>query len=142
MEDFALDFLVDGRMTDEEVNAISVLGCAHIGDAVYELLTRKYLILHGLTTNTKLHSATTAIVCCQAQATAYEKLLPVLNEKELSWLKRGRNTSVNSVPKNATHAQYAKATAVETLFGVLYLKGELERINELYNHILEEKHAL
>ena len=56
--------------------------------------------------------------------------------------RRGRNTRLNSIPKHATHEQYAKATGLETLFGALYLSGQTERINTLFTGIMEDLNAI
>ena len=74
-----------------------------------------------------------------AQADFAEKILPVLNEEERGVYRRGRNTRVNSVPKNADRAQYHAATGLEALFGWLYLNGCHERLNELFAIIMEEE---
>lgn len=125
-------------MTLQEVNRISILGLAHIGDGVYELLTRTYLCTHGVTAVQAMHKKAVSMVKAPAQATAAEKLLPMLNEDELAVYKRGRNAHVNSVPQHAELAQYHAATGLEALFGWLYLQGETDRINRLYAAITEE----
>lgn len=129
-------------MSPAQINAMSALALAHIGDAVFELLVRTQLCFSGGTTNAALHRNTVARVCAPAQAALTEKLLPLLTEEELAFYKRGRNTHPHAVPKNATPAQYAKATGLETLFGALYLSGRRERIAELFAAVTEEDHAL
>ena len=130
------------QMDTQEINAVSNLGLAHIGDCVYELLVRSYIITHGRQTNGGLHRATIRFVCAPAQARAMELLLPLLDEEELAVYKRGRNSKVNSVPKNADINQYHAATGLECLFGWLYLNGRHQRINELFAVIVEkEEHA-
>ncbi|NCC68952.1 MAG: ribonuclease III, partial [Clostridia bacterium] len=84
------------EMTKDELGTISVLGLAHIGDAVYELLTRAKLCAHGKRTSRSLHRDTVARVCACAQAAAAEKLEPQLNEEERNVYRRGRNAKVNS----------------------------------------------
>ncbi len=64
-----------------------------------------------------------------------------LTEEELAVFKRGRNAKVNSVPKNADISEYHSATGLETLFGFLYLKGERDRIDELFALIVEGNYA-
>lgn len=120
------------KLPDAEVNAMSMLGLAHIGDAVYELLTRTMLCSDGVTKASELHKMTVARVNAPAQAQAMQRILPSLSDTELAVYKRGRNTKVNSVPQKADIAQYHAATGLEALFGWLYLKGERERIEELY----------
>lgn len=123
------------------VNAISSLGLAHIGDAVYEILVRTMLIGDGLSTGAHLHHDTTQLVCAPAQAQAADKLLPQLTEEELGFFRRGRNAAVKHIPKNATRAQYSKATGLEALFGALYLLGRKDRISCLFQIIMEDTHA-
>lgn len=125
-------------MTLQEVNRISILGLAHIGDGVYELLTRTYLCTHGVTAVQAMHKKAVSMVNAPAQAAAMEKLLPLLTEDEMALYKRGRNAHVNSVPQHAELSQYHAATGLEALFGWLYLQGETDRINRLYAAITEE----
>lgn len=129
------------EMDLQDVNKISMLGLAHIGDGVYELLTRTMLCRRGHTKVTELHKLTVGYVNAPAQAKAAEKLLPDLSSEELAVYKRGRNTKVNSIPHKADIAQYHAATGLEALFGWLYLQGRTERINELFNTIMEDEHG-
>ena len=123
------------EMPVQDVNKISMLGLAHVGDAVYELLYRSKLCTDGHTAVAEMHRMTVAFVRAEAQAEAAAKLLPVLTQDETSVFKRGRNAKVNSVPHNADIGQYHAATGLEALFGWLYLMGRTERINELFNII-------
>lgn len=123
------------EMPVHDVNKISMLGLAHVGDAVYELLYRSKLCTDGHTAVAEMHRMTVAFVRAEAQAEAAAKLLPVLTQDETSVFKRGRNAKVNSVPHNADIGQYHAATGLEALFGWLYLLGRTERINELFNII-------
>ena len=124
------------EMPVQDVNKISMLGLAHVGDAVYELLYRSKLCTDGHTAVAEMHRMTVAFVRAEAQAEAAAKLLPVLTQEEASVYKRGRNAKVNSVPHNADIGQYHAATGLEALFGWLYLLGRTERINELFNIII------
>ena len=123
------------EMPVQDVNKISMLGLAHVGDAVYELLYRSKLCTDGHTAVAEMHRMTVAFVRAEAQAEAAAKLLPVLTTEEASVYQRGRNAKVNSVPHNADIGQYHAATGLEALFGWLYLLGRTERINELFNII-------
>ena len=123
------------EMPVQDVNKISMLGLAHVGDAVYELLYRSKLCTDGHTAVAEMHRMTVAFVRAEAQAEAAAKLLPVLTQDETSVFKRGRNAKVNSVPHNADIGHYHAATGLEALFGWLYLLGRTERINELFNII-------
>ena len=126
------------QLPEDEIRAISSIGLAHLGDAVYELLVRTYLCAHGKATGKGLHRATVELVRAPAQAAAAEKLLAQLTEEELSVFRRGRNANVHSIPQHASRAEYQQATALEALFGWLYLRGEKARIEELFARIMEE----
>jgi len=125
-------------MNVTDINKLSVLALAHIGDGVYELLTRTMLCSKGHSEVSKLHKLTVSYVNATAQAKAAEKIMPLLNDEELHIYKRGRNVKVNSVPHNSSIMEYHAATGIEALFGYLYLKGEHERIEELFSAIMEE----
>lgn len=128
-------------MSIQEVNKLSMLALAHVGDGVYELLFRTKLCLEGHSNVNNLHKLTVANVNAVAQAKAVEKIISFLDEDELAVYKRGRNTKVNSVPHNANLGQYHAATGLEALFGWLYLLGRRERITELFNLITEDSNA-
>ena len=110
---------------------------AHIGDSVYELLTRTMLCRQGHSSVIELHKLTVSFVNAPAQAAAAEKILPLLSEKESAVYRRGRNAKVNSVPHKASISQYHAATGLEALFGWLYLQGQTERIAALFAAIME-----
>ena len=125
------------NMSRQEINSFSNLGLAHIGDGVYELLCRSYLCAKGEHTVDRLHKDTVQLVKAPTQAKFADKLLPHLNEEELSFYRRGKNAHVHAVPKGATPAEYAKATGLEALLGALYLSGQTDRINELFHIMME-----
>ena len=125
------------KMEQKDINNISMLGLAHIGDGVYELLTRTMLCTDGGKKATDLHKKTVAIVNAPAQARAAAHIQQFLTPDELAIYKRGRNAKVNSVPQKADIAQYHAATGLEALFGSLYLCGKTERISELFELCME-----
>ena len=125
-------------LTRDELQAISSIGLAHLGDAVYELLVRTWLCAHGKATGRELHRATVELVRAHAQAERLERILPLLTEEETAVFKRGRNAHVHTIPHSASRADYLKATALECLLGWLYLRGERERINRLFARMMEE----
>jgi len=129
-------------MEKREINQISALGLAHLGDGVFELLVRTWLCAHGGAMAKNLHRATVAHVSAPAQAARLDRMLPLLTEEELEIYRRGRNAHVHAIPKNATPQEYSKATGLECLFGALYLMGRRARINELFVMTMEESHAL
>ena len=126
------------NMTKAQVDAISNLGLAHMGDCVFEILCRSWLCAKGGKTVDKLHRETIHMVKATSQAKFVEKLLPLLDEEELAYYRRGKNSHVHAVPKSATPQEYAKATGLESLFGALYLMGRTQRLNELFKTVMEE----
>ncbi len=126
------------QLSEREVNQLNMLALAHVGDAVYELLVRSMLCREKNAAVVKLHRLTVEKVRAEAQAEAVKKILPLLSEDELAVYKRGRNTKVNSAPHHAEIAQYHAATGLEALFGWLYLQGRTERVEALFNAIMEE----
>ena len=124
--------------TVRQVNAISNLALALIGDGVYELLCRTYLCTQGDQTVLKLHKDTVNMVKAPAQAKYADLLKPHLTEEENDFYRRGKNAHTHAAPKAATRAEYAKATGLEALFGALYLLGRTERLMELFRLCVEE----
>ena len=127
------------NFTPAQVNAISNLGLAHVGDAVYELLCRSYLCARGDKTVQKLHRQSVELVKAPTQAKFADKLTPHLTEEEYAYFRRGKNTHTHAAPKSATPQEYAKATGLESLFGALYLLGRTERVNELFAICIAEE---
>ena len=137
MEDY-----FDLHLEEDQIRAISSIGLAHLGDAVYELLVRSWLCAHGRATGKGLHRAAVELVRAPAQAARAERILPMLTGEELAVFKRGRNAHVHTVPHSASRSDYLKATALECLLGYLYLHGRRERINALFAAMMkEEEHA-
>ena len=126
------------NFTIAQVNAISNLGLAHVGDGVYELMCRAYLCNSGDRTVLKLHRDSVNLVKAPTQAKFADKLKPHLTEEEFAYFRRGKNSHTHAAPKSATPQEYAKATGLETLFGALYLLGRTERLNELFHIIMNE----
>ena len=126
------------NMEKRQIDAISNLGLAHIGDGVYELMCRSYLCAKGGHTVKNLHRDSVALVKAPTQAKFAQKLLPFLTEEEQSYYRRGKNAHSHAAPKSATPKEYAMATGLETLFGALYLGGKIERLNELFGIMMEE----
>lgn len=118
--------------------SLSALGLAHLGDGVYEVMVRSWLVLHGKAKAKDLHRATVRYVAAPAQAERFARIQPLLSEEEADVFRRGRNTDPHSVPKAASRAQYQTATGLEALFGWLYLQGKTERLNELFTMMMEE----
>ena len=128
-------------MSPREINQISVLGLAHCGDAVFELLVRSFLCTAGKEAIGNLHRATVELVRAPKQAELADTIFGELTDEEHDVFRRGRNANVHTIPHSADRAQYQKATALEALFGWLYLQGRHERINELFNRMMEANDA-
>lgn len=122
--------------TNLDLKNVSPLTMAFLGDGVYELLVREYIVGKGNCPVKKLNSAKVDMVRCEFQAKVlHEVLEPIFTEDEMDICHRGRNAHVGHVPKNSTVADYHAATAFETVFGYLYLKGDMDRIKVLFNEI-------
>ena len=125
------------------IEHISALGLAHLGDGVFELMVRSHLCLRGKATNAGLHRAAVRYVSAPAQARLAHAIAPLLTDEEQAVYRRGRNSHTAAVPKGASVGEYHAATALEALFGWLYLQGKTDRLNELFAAMMEEaNHAL
>ncbi len=131
----SLDFLQQIKdsfgLKEVDIRTYSPLTLAYIGDAVYDLIFRTMVVGKGNTSANKLHNKTVQYVKAPAQAQLIESILNRLTEEESSVYKRGRNAKPYTMAKNATMAEYKKATGWEALVGYLYLQGRMERILEL-----------
>ena len=124
-------------MDTREVNQYSPLTLAFLGDSVYEQLVREKLVLGANMPVGKLHIYAVKRVRANFQSKAFDVITPRLTEEEITIMKRGRNATGNTVPKSSNPVEYRRATALECLFGYLYLKGETQRIQELFDAIWE-----
>lgn len=122
----------DLKLNVTDPRSLSPVALAFIGDSVFELLVRERLLENGSMPANKLHGLAVKKVRASSQSLAFPALEAALNEDELSILKRGRNANTSRVPKSCTPEEYRKATAIEALFGYLYLKGDIPRITELF----------
>ncbi len=130
-----MDKLLLSGVNPKELSSLSL---AFVGDSVYDLLVREYLLTFGKRHVGELNKDKVSMVCCKAQTGAFAKIEPLLSEDEEAVFKRGRNVQVHSVPKNSTLKDYHTATGFEALFGYLYLQGRVERIRELFEIIVSE----
>ncbi|MGN0352978.1 MAG: Mini-ribonuclease 3 [Roseburia sp.] len=116
---------------DVDIRTYSPLVLAYIGDGIYDLVIRTIVVGKGNTRAGELHKRTSQIVKAHTQAEMMEIILPRLTEEEEAVYRRGRNAKSPTMAKNATMADYRKATGFEALMGYLYLKDEFERLVEL-----------
>lgn len=127
--------LFDRTKKVEEVKQLSPLTWAYVGDAVYELYIRTYLINNTKLKPHELHLKSIKYVKAKAQAEILEKLEEILTEEEKDIVRRGRNTRVNHNAKNASIQEYMYATAFEALIGYLYLTNQAQRLKEILDNI-------
>lgn len=116
---------------NHKANTYSPLALAYIGDGVYEMFIRTYVINKGNRSVNKMHQASRELVRASTQAKIYYLIEDKLNDEEKAVLKRGRNAKSASIPKNGNVTEYRHATGLEALIGYLYIEGEVERIKEL-----------
>lgn len=114
---------------------MSPVSLAFIGDGVYELMVRERLLADGSMPAGKLHAMSVRRVKATAQAAAFEGLLEICSEEEREILRRGRNANLSRLPRSCTPEEYHKATAIEALFGYLYLEGRIDRLQVLFNQM-------
>lgn len=125
-------------LKEVDIRTYSPLALAYIGDGVFDLIIRTVVVGRGNTGANALHRRTSHIVKAHTQAMLIETLLPQLTEEELGVYRRGRNAHSPTMAKNATMADYRKATGLEALVGYLYLTEQFERILFLVKAGLEE----
>ena len=116
---------------------LSPLTLAFVGDGVYDLFVRQYLVDKGQRPVGELNKIKVKLVNCHSQAVFAKELMPILTEQELAVYKRGRTASPQCTPKNGTVGDYHSATGLEALFGYLYLNGESERLQMLFMEIMK-----
>ena len=121
----------------EEVKQLSPLTWAYVGDAVYELYIRTYLINTTKLKPHELHIKSIKYVKAKAQAELLQQLEEILTDEEKDIVRRGRNTQTHHIAKNATVQDYMYATAFEALIGYLYLTKQDERIKELLDYLIQ-----
>ena len=124
----------------EQVNAYqySPLALAYMGDSILDLLVKKYFVTHSNMQPHKYHVEVSKIVKAVNQADYIDRVMEELSEDELDVYKRGRNTNTHSKAKNATMGQYRKATGLEALYGYLYLKGDMERLQYFVDGMIRQ----
>lgn len=121
-----------------EILNFSPLSLAFLGDGVWTLLIREYLCIYSTYKNTNLHRITTKFVKATYQAKLLDALFDSLSEEEQDVARRARNTKSATVAKNASLAEYKKATSFEAILGYLYLTKRFSRIKEIFEKIKSE----
>lgn len=116
---------------DVDIRTYSPLTLAYIGDGIFDIVIRSVVVGKGNTNANQLHKRTSSIVKAHTQAIMIEALEPHLTEEEADVYRRGRNAKSPTMAKNATMADYRKATGLEALMGYLYLQDNFERVVEL-----------
>ena len=122
-------------MKNKDVQLLNGLALAYMGDAVYELYIRRYLLEKGSTKPNRLHQSATHYVSAKAQARLIDQALnqDLLTSEELGIFKRGRNAKSYSKAKNTSQADYNKSSGFEAVMGYLYLTDQVGRLEELIN---------
>jgi len=116
---------------------------AYIGDAVFEIYVRDFLIKKGLCKVNKLQKTSVKFVSAKAQAKFLNDLIEIhfFNEEEISFIKRSRNQKVNTSPKNVDILTYKHATAFEAIIGYFYYNNKA-RMEILINKVLEDNNGI
>lgn len=128
------------RVFDSEkidIRTYSPLTLAYIGDAVFELIVRTLTVEKGQRAANTLHKHTTKIVCAQTQAQLIDAVYESLTEEEQDIYRRGKNTKIHSSAKNASLADYRKATGFEALCGYLFLRNDTVRILQIVRQAMD-----
>lgn len=118
-------------LTDDEIKMMNALKLAYIGDAVYEVYIRTYVLNNYRNSVNIANKKSISFVKASAQAKIVDYIKPFLSDYEWAIVMRGRNQKSSTVPKNANLKDYKLATGFEALIGMLYLKGEEERIEDI-----------
>ena len=124
-------FLEKFGMKQADIRSYSPLTLAYIGDGIYDLVIRSMMVAKGNAHVNDLHRRTSKLVKAHAQSELIGMLQPELTEEELAVYRRGRNAKSFTMAKNATVADYRRATGFEALMGYLYLEDQMDRMMEL-----------
>jgi ribonuclease-3 family protein len=133
------NILLNRPLSEEQTAALGILAIAQVGDSVHDLMVRTRLCARGIAKAEDVHTMRVSFVNARAQALAAERLVPLLNEEESLVFRRGRNAQPGNIPSSANRAEYMSATALEALFGWLWLRGKTDRLRELFEVIIDEK---
>lgn len=126
------------NIPDADIKSYSGLALAYIGDAIYDLVIRTFIVEQGNAPVNTLHRKVIKLVQASAQAKHYYMIQDMLTEEEKAVFKRGRNSKSISPSKNADLSDYRTATGLEALMGYLYLTGQTERMLELMRPVFSD----
>lgn len=110
----------------------NALSLAFLGDSVFTLMVRRYLIANSDCKPNVLNKKANAVVCAKAQAEIMKQIKPMLTEDEIDVVMRARNSHTNNKAKNSTYEEYSLATQFEALVGYWHLNNEENKINEMF----------
>ena len=130
-------FLESLHKNHDNISEVQALNLAYIGDAVFEVLVRTFIINGSRLATNELHKAAKNYVNAHAQAEMYKALSNHINEEEMAIMRRGRNAKSQTKAKNASINDYRHATGTEALFGYLYMKNDIKRLMELFEICLK-----
>ena len=130
-----MEELIERKKEKEEVNMMSPLTWAYIGDCVYELYVRQELVNKTSLKPHNLHIEAIKYVKASKQAEILNTIMNKLTDEEKDIVRRGRNAQNHHLPKNASIQDYMYATAFEALIGYLYLTKKDERLKEILQFI-------
>ena len=137
-----LENIIDIEFNKEDVNLMSPIVWAYIGDSIYEIYVRTYLVSISKAKSGYLHKQCISYVKASSQAEILKNMMEYLIDDEKEIVRRTRNSEVYSIPKHADINDYRYATAFEGLIGFLYLSKEYIRLNELLKLAIEIKNSL
>ena len=113
---------------EQDIRSYSPLTLAYIGDCIYEIIVRTFVVERGNKSPQSLHKTVTKYVKAETQCELFQVLQDELTEEEMAVMRRGRNAKSFTTAKNASVSDYRKASGLEALFGYLYLSGQTERV--------------
>lgn len=126
-------------MSRAEVRQLNSLVLAYVGDSVQQLMIRAELAGETTAKAGELHRLASLRIKASAQAADMDRIMPYLDEEELDVYKRARNSKMNTMAKNASCADYKKASGFEAVIGYLYLLGRQDRLEYLLCGIIKEE---
>lgn len=128
----------DLRLDEKKLRSYSPLSLAFLGDSVYSLFVKSAVVSDHNMQPEKYHAIVNSYVSAKSQAAFMDSHEDFFTEEEMDVYRRGRNASVHSKAKNATMAEYKKATGLEAVMGYLYLKGDIQRIRQIVMQAMDK----